>query len=658
MPNIRLRPHRGGFAERVSYRLDRFLSLHPVVQLLAVLVWATLLALLFGAVSLVLGGGTPREMGAGLWWAITHMLDGGTVAQNQGFLPRFVGIGVTLVGMVLVAIVTGAFASSFADRLRDIRRGTSSIFEHNHILLLGYGERADVLIRELAASGLRTTVVIVTTLDRDRVEERTVENLTQLNHHLRVIVRRADPETTSGALGASAKRASAIVILPENEGQPSTFGEARDVDEDVRVVRSLLAARRAIGNRRVPMFVEVAGERGRDLVSMCGSQQDLTLVEEGDVGTHLLVHSVRQPGVLDVVHQILALDSRTVYMHRVGAFSGSTFDEAHAAIEPGVLIGILTGDRQIRLVPPGNTRLNENHTLLVLADDDKVPVKLGSLPVVKNTVPAGPMSQSASIHVLVVGYRPGLDRILRALFAHKVRRVSVLVRPARAAAAREALAASGFGNDGVVVEGDPSDESSLSRALARGPNRLLLLARDVATAQASDRDADQLITLLTLRRLMRGPSALFPAVVEIHDAETERLIGGNHDTDFVLLHELAGRLLAQELHAVCLSDFAGAWLGDVFHKLLDDMSTRVWFRPLQSYFGSAPPATFGEIQAAARARGEIAIGVRVKGSKAELLPKRRDRFDTRDTHVVVLGEAEQLGSIAFGEGVSEDVFAS
>ena len=44
MPSVRLRPKSGGLAERVSYRLDRFLALHPLVQLAAVLVWATALA--------------------------------------------------------------------------------------------------------------------------------------------------------------------------------------------------------------------------------------------------------------------------------------------------------------------------------------------------------------------------------------------------------------------------------------------------------------------------------------------------------------------------------------------------------------------------------------------------------------------------------------
>jgi hypothetical protein len=137
VPNVRLRPRSGGLGERLGYRLDRFLSLHPIVQLAAVLVWATLLALLFGGLSLLFADDPATDLDGGFWWAITHMLDGGTIQGDHGFLRRFVGVGVTLVGAALVALVTGAFASSFSDRLREMRSGTFAILVRGQVLVLG-----------------------------------------------------------------------------------------------------------------------------------------------------------------------------------------------------------------------------------------------------------------------------------------------------------------------------------------------------------------------------------------------------------------------------------------------------------------------------------------------------------------------------------------
>lgn len=667
MPNVRLRPKSGGLAERVGYRLDRFLALHPLVQLAAVLVWATALALLFAGASLLVSGEPDAGMRGGLWWAITHMLDGGTVSADQGFLRRFLGVGVTLVGMVLVAIVTGAFASSFADRLRDIRRGTSIIFERGHVLLLGFGARGDVVLRELAASGARLTVVIVTAQAREIVEEQIRDGLSNVRHRLKVIIRRADPQTTGGVRGASASRARAIAILPDVEGEAGFPGAAAPgsgpAAEDLVVLRTLLAARRALGVRRVPLIVEVTGENGRELVHLTGKHADLTLVQEGDIGTHLLVHSVRQPGVLDIVREILSLDARSVYIHPATAFAGRTFDEAHSSLTGGILVGLLR-HRERLLSPPGGTLIEAADRLLVLADDSAEPGRGARLPAFAGASPSPPeRASSGPLHVLVIGYRRGLDRVLRALRAHLVTNVTLLVQPGRGRDAAAALAACGLpAGSGSVIEGDTTSEAVLSRALAGKPARFLLLARDDASGAPGapgERDVDQLLTLLSLRHVHGGAHLETPAIVEIHDPETERLVGTTATTDFILLREIVGRLLAQEIHAICLDETAGAWLGDALHLLLEEIGTRVWLDALPAYLPGAHEPTFGEVMAAARARGEVAIGVRPAGSRARLLPERGERFEARGAQVVVLGRPERRAAPS-GEAAEarDQIFAS
>jgi hypothetical protein len=609
------------------------------------MVWATLLAVFFGGLSQIFADDPTTEQDGGFWWAVTRMLDGGTLAGDHGLLRRFIGLGVTLVGMVLVAVVTGAFASGFAERLHHIRRGTLAIFERRHILFLGYGVRGDVVLRELGASRLFATVVIVTANDRELVEERIRETLFGVEHHLRIIVRRADPTTTAGVLGASAAHARAVVILPEIEtySGPTSPDDPppEHAPEDRAAMRSLLAARRALGNRRTPIIVEIAADHGRQLIELCSKGGDLTIVEDGDVSTHLLVHAVRQPGVLDVVRQILSLDQRSVYIHTPGPFIGKAYDEAHASLSPGILIGLLR-DRKNLLGPPGETRIEAADRLLVFADDNTTPTSFAKLPSSDRTQLLPPRcSLSGPVHVLVVGYRVGLAKMLRGLHTHFVARVTLLAPPEHAASARRAIESSGFApENALLIEGRGTDPKALARAASGEPSTLLLLSTDLPTANPSERDADQLVTLLHLRRLLAGAHARTPAVVEIHNAETERLIGPHDATDFVLSREVVGMLLAQELHAICLDETAGAWLGEVFRLLLDEISMRVWLRPLLTYVPDLPRPTFADLLAAARLRGETAIGIRHGRSRARLLPARDERFDPRDTQVVVIAAPE------------------
>lgn len=644
MPSVRLRPKSGGVGEWFGYRLDRFLALHPAIQLLTVLVCATLLAVLAGAVSLAFADDPTTEHDGGFWWAVTRMLDGGTVAADAGFGRRFVGISVTLVGMVLVAIITGAFASSFADRMRDIRRGSFSVFERRHALLLGYGTHGDVILRELAASGMRATIVVVTAQEREPIEERVREAVAGARHHLRIIVRHADPTTTSGVRGSSARRARAVLILPEIEPSDLAAGPrpSDPYDADDRcTLRALLAARRVIGNRKIPIIVESTGDHGRELIELCGKSSEVTIVEEGDVSTHLLIHAVRQPGVLDVVRQVLALDATSVYEHAATPFAGKTFDEAHVRVTPGILLGLLRKQKNL-LCPPGDTRIEAHDRLLVFADDSsEIRPAPGLSPVDRSRPPLPRCSSGGPVHVLVVGYRRGIGKLLRSLRTHFVARLTLLAPPEHEADARVAMASSGFPADSAtLVVGRSTDLVTLARAIELAPTRLLLLAADAGSIAPADLDADQLVTLLQLRRLSTGAHAETPAVVEIHTAETERLVSPHHATDFVLLREITGMLLAQELHALCINATAGAWLGEAYLHLLNDISTRVWLHPLSVYVPEIARPTFGDMLVAARRRGEVALGVRRPRSRAQLLPARDERFDPSDTEVVVIAAPE------------------
>ncbi|MFO0590909.1 MAG: hypothetical protein U0441_25425 [Polyangiaceae bacterium] len=652
MPSVRLRPKSGGIGEYLGYRLDRFLALHPVIQLVAVLVWATLLALAFGVLSHFAVNDPNVEQDSGFWWAVTRMLDGGTVAADTGLWRRFFGIGVTLVGMVIVAIITGAFASSFADRMRDIRRGSFAVFERRHALLLGYGTHGDVILRELAASRLRAVIVVVTGQDREQVQERVREAVAGVKHRLRVIVRRADPTTTSGVRGASAKHARAVLVLPEIEPQDLSVAPrpSDPYDADDRcTLRSLLAARRVIGSRKIPIIVESTGDHGRELIELTGKSSEVTIVEEGDVSTHLLIHAVRQPGVLDVVRQVLALDATSVYEHSAGPFVDKTFDEAHLQIAPGILLGVLRHQKNL-LVPPGSTRIEAHDRLLVFANDATPLTPAPSAGVIDRTKP--PLSRCTSsgpVHVLVIGYRRGFTKLLRSLRTHFVARITALAPPEHEPEARAAIAASGFPADAVdLVLGQPTDAAVLARAIERAPTRLLLLAADAGAISPADLDADQLVTLLQVRRLLGGRHAETPAVVEIHVAETERLVSPHHATDFVLLREITGMLLAQELHALCMDHTAGAWLGDAFLRLLNDISTRVWIHPLSVYVPDVAHPTFADVLVAARLRGDVALGVRRPRARAHLLPPREERLDARDTDVVVITAPEPLADHPHG----------
>jgi hypothetical protein len=230
-------------------------------------------------------------------------------------------------------------------------------------------------------------------------------------------------------------------------------------------------------------------------------------------------------------------------------------------------------------------------------------------------------------------YRPDLAELLRFLDDCGESRVAVSVPPAEVSPVREALGAVRLSRTTIeVIAGDPLDGADVDRVLEQRRDVVLLLAPEVSAAEVADADADQLITLLHLRR---AGSAAPRAVVEIRSQETRQLTHPiPHREDFLLKRETVGMLLSQELHAICL-ERAGAWIGPMYHALLEAIGPSIELRPLAAYAGDSDRPSFGHIVAIARRRGQVAIGVAVEGAPPLLLPAREARFD-RCARVVLI----------------------
>jgi hypothetical protein len=299
--------------------------------------------------------------------------------------------------------------------------------------------------------------------------------------------------------------------------------------------------------------------------------------------------------------------------------------------------------------------VKEGDRLLVFSDDNREPLLTGKLPDVHDSVEAVAATArltARKLDVLVVRYRPELAAILRSLETHCVCRVTVLAPAAQIAEAQALLDGLALHTTRVeLVPGDPLDADSIERVLSKHPDVALLLAPDVGPAAVAEADADQLITLLQVRRIQTQKRAPIRTVVEVRSPETERLAGPGDPSDFILAREIEGMLLAQELHALCLNRTAGAWLGTVYQHMLESLAAAIELRPMALYAGELTQPTFAHLAAVARRRGQIAVGVSLPGEGLLLLPERSKRFERgHGAKVVVLAPPHDSDGTEASEG--------
>lgn len=629
----------------LGYRLDRFLGLGLAVQLAVLLALGFAIALLFGCAVFLMSSTDPTDdvptVTDGLWWAVTRILDGGTVAADRGFAKRGFGVGVTLVGLVAVAFLTGGIASSLTERLRTIRAGRLPILERGHTLVLGYNARAGVLVRELARSGHRGTVVVVSRDEREHVEEALREQLLGIEHRLGIIVRCGDTTTTATVRRAAAQRARVVVVLADGDGRTGRVSPPPG-QADRAVLRSLLALRRVLGDRRLPTVVEVSGPRGRALVGLCDAK-DLVVVDAQGVNARVLAHAARETGAFEVARQILSLDGRNVYVHPSGPFAGLAFADAHASLDGGLLIGLLREDGPL-VCPSGDVTIGPEDRLLVFAHDPSPP-RSGPRRPSAAAPPQGDEDHApARLDLLIVRFKPEALTVLRTLDETCEVSARILVDAASADGARAAVATLSLPRSKVTLTvGDPLDGEAIDRALEPPPHAALLLAPDVAAGDVGEADADQLVALLHVQRALQrhardGTQARAPRiVVEVRSPETTRLAAGagaGPKADFVLTRELVGMLLAHEVHFALRHSRrhkvdgrpSGGTLDAIYQDLFDALGPEIRLRPLIRYARGKSLPTFSDLEASARAVGEIALGVAEEGGPPHLAPGRDARF--------------------------------
>ena len=182
-------------------------------------------------------------------------------------------------------------------------------------------------------------------------------------------------------------------------------------------------------------------------------------------------------------------------------------------------------------------------------------------------------------------------------------------------------------------------------------NRPVLDDLDVATydhvivlCESDDRepemaDARTLLTLLHLRDIGAAAGRTFSIVSEMLDERDRELAEVAHADDFIVSARVLSLLLAQIAET--------PELADVFRDLFDADGAEVYLRNVADYVVLDREIGFGTLQAAAQARGEVALGYRLQARADDksagygvVLNPGRDarRAFTRGDRVVVLAE--------------------
>lgn len=590
---------------RWRYAFDNSLSKGP----LALLLWLGLAstALIAGVALLVWATGIAPEGDGGqrpgllqlAWMGLMRTLDAGTMGGDAGSWPFLLAmLLITFGGIFVISTLIGSITSGIEEQLDELRKGRSRVLESGHVLVLGWSPQIFTVLSELVlanASQPKSCIVVLADKNKVEMEDELRERLGNTGS-TRFVCRTGDPASIDDLDLCGIQATRAVVVLPPEGSNP-----------DARVVKTLLAITNSPRRRPEPYHVVAAIQDPKNMgVARLVGKDEVALIEIGDLLARITVQTCRQSGLSVVYLELLDFGGDEIYFTEEPTLVGRSFGDVLLAYEDASVMGIIPKGGSALLNPPMDRRLAAGDRIVAIAEDDST-LKLSARTArVDEALIRTPQVRTPQPErTLILGSGARVPTLLRELAAYVAPgSEAVVVVPAGAEPPAEGL----HGNlDVRISTGDTTERGTLD-ALAPGSFQHVVLLSDDAL-EPEDADARTLFTLLHLRDIAERSDEPFSIVSEMRDVRNRELAEVTRADDFIVGARLVSLMLAQ------LAE--NRELLPVFADLFDPEGSEIYLKPAEDYIEPGKTTAYDTVVAAARARGEVALGYRIKAHASD-----------------------------------------
>ena len=597
-------PQKYSTRQRFGYWFDNLMS-RGTSALIGGLALLTLAIIFLAALFITIGGrllapegaDTPNFLEAA-WLSLMRTLDAGTMGGDAGWGFRLVMLLVTIGGIFIVSTLIGVLSSGLEAQIGRLRKGRSLVLESDHTVILGWNTQVFNIISELVVANQNRTrgAVIVVMAEQDKVDmEDAIRERIPDTRNTRVICRSGSPIDLTDIEIVSPHTARSIIILPEGD------------DPDTHVIKSVLALTNSPNRRegKYHIVTQVSNEKSVDVLNMIGQRDVVQPVLTNDLIARVVAQTSRQSGLSVVYTELMNFGGDEIYFKDESALVGKTYGDALLAYEDSAVMGLRRADGSAQMNPPMDSVLQAGDSIVAISADDDT-IRLASAP---GAVDAAALrsnvkrSEAAPEKCLILGWNRSGATIIRELdsYVAKGSRVTVVSDQSRTKEHVRVYAGNLSNQKVDVKEEDTTDRAVLESLNIPDYDHVIVLA--YSHLEPQDADAKTLVTLLHLRDIAERDSTPFSIVSEMLDLRNRELAEAANVDDFIVSEHLISLMMAQ------LSENRD--LLPVFEDIFDPEGAEIYLKPVGDYVETGKPVNFYTVTAAARQRGETAIGYRL-----------------------------------------------
>ncbi len=599
--------------QRLRFALERLVLRGLRYRLMLAAAILAVVALVAGVLILLLDT-SFSNLGEAMWWAFLRLSDPGHLGDDEGMARRSVSMVVTVLGFLLfLGLLIALLTHWLDDTISKLESGLTPVPFSDHVVILGWTYCTPAIVTELlqsrdraqrflAGCGVRQLRIVILAPHVDESVVRTVrERLGKLWNDRQVSLRAGTPLQVDH-LERVAFRDAAVMILPTTDHADSN-PEAVDA-QTVKTLRSVSRIANESGSVP-PLAVAELYDGRKAAVARRAYAGPTEIIASDDIISRFITQSVRHNGLFDVFSELLALDEgNALYVRHVEGQTGARFGSL--SCPRAVLLGtVRSGELRATLNPHPETVLDAKDLLVFMARhfDDCVPhvaERAGSP--MEAMPPPRPVPERRRL--LILGWNRKVPVLLDEFRQYGTDVFEIDVVSATPSDEREkTIERHGFSasNSHVrQIEADFTVPGVLERLEPQNYDNIILLASE-RFAEEDQADANTVFTYLMLRGILPEEAPHPELLVELLDEQNQSLFSREKEDVIV-----SPRLVSHVLSQVSLR----RELAVVIQELSQPRGAQIVLRPAQEYLVTNEPVRFEDLESAAAARGEIALGLR------------------------------------------------
>jgi ion channel POLLUX/CASTOR len=619
--------HKHSFRELFHYRFDTFMARRGAsIFISLVLVFFVLLlfaGIIRGAIYVLfpeIDIQSSRDVFENIYISFLQMSDPGNMAldMNASLLIKAVGILAGIAGMVMFSALIALITTALDQKINSLKKGHSKVIEDGHTLILGWNEQRVIeILRELIEANESEpdpAVVILSEKDKEDMDDYLGVNLID-RKNTRIITRSGSVSSMVNLEIVSVSTCKSVIALASSHEGAT---EAEKTASDAKVIKTILAVVAFCSSqKKLNVVAEVFNPRNRRILEDI-SPQAITTIDTRDILAKILVQTSRSTGLAMVYSEILSFKGCELYFYN-DVWGEVSFGELSYHFPDGIPLGIRYADKSLIINPPAETKISSSDDILILAEDDST-IEYQSAAVVKpeSRNPIEVRHQLGIEKELLLGWTPKAEIILEQYGDYVLDGSSIdimLQNPTDATRSRIEYLQDRLSNLSVtLIDKDPLE---LDNLLSISPSRydnIIILGKNGGDIDAERADAETLIILLLLRRILdrdsndNGGTKLITEVLESRNQELVTRAGVDN---FVISNQIVSMIMAQ------ISENQD--MKRVYDHLFQEDGSEIYIKSAALYFESFPvELRFADLMQIAQKRGEVCLGVKLQQFEKDL----------------------------------------